>query len=206
MANTEKTSELSSALTGHHHYRNTWFPEESEVLDCYHEFENSFDMFAIKTCKSYSQIEGHLPREMSRVTKFLLDRGAVLQATLSTTHCRRLPLVQGGLKFPCKVSVKMPGTIKNNLLMDRYFEFVRSLYTEPKNKAILRSFLRPVDVPCTPKCNAREKKNKDSCTCKKAEANSLYTNHVSTHEKKKQRDQHREHNCNRPLLLTFLNT
>ena len=29
-------------------------------------------------------------------------------------------------------------------------------------------------------------------------------NHVSTHEKKKQRDQHREHNCNRPLTLIII--
>ena len=97
--------ELSSFVRGYHHYRNTWFPQESEVLDCYHEFENTFDMFAIKTCKSNGQIVGHLPREISRVTKFLLDRGAVVQATLFTTHYRRSPLVQGGLKIACKVSV-----------------------------------------------------------------------------------------------------
>ena len=73
-------------------------------------------MFAIKKCKSNGQIVGHLPREVSRVTKFLLYRGAVVQATLSTKHYRRSPLVQGGLKNACKVkmpvSVKMPGTIK----------------------------------------------------------------------------------------------
>ena len=41
----------------------------------------------------------------------------------------------------------------------------------------------------------------DPCTYKKTEAKSWYTNYVSTHEKKKQRDQHREHNCNRPLTV-----
>ena len=81
------------------------------------------------------------------MTKFLLDRGAVEQATLSATHYRRSPLVQGGLEIPCKVSVKMPGTMKNHLLMDRYLELVRSLYTEPKNEVVLGSFLRPLDVP-----------------------------------------------------------
>ena len=168
IANTEKTSEFSSAVRGYHHYRNTWFPQESEVLDCYHEFENTFDMFAIKTCKSNGQIVGHLPREISRVTKFLLDRGAVVQATLSTTHYRRSPLVQGGLEIACKVSVKMPGTIKNHLLMDRYFELVRLRYTEPKNKVILRSFLPPLlDVPCTPKSNDRNKKVKTRVPAKK---------------------------------------
>ena len=117
MANTEKTSEFSSAVRGYH-YKNTWFPQKSEVLDCYHQFENTFDMFSIETCKSNGQILEHVPREMSRVTKFLLDSGAVVQATLSITHYRRLPLVQGGLEIACKVFVKMPGTIKNHLLMD----------------------------------------------------------------------------------------
>ena len=81
------------------------------------------------------------------MTKFLLDRGAVAQATLSVTHYRRSSLVQGGLEIPFKVSVKMPGTMKNHLQMDRYLELVRSLYTEPKNEVVLGSFLRPLDVP-----------------------------------------------------------
>ena len=128
-------------------------------------------MFAIKTCKSNGQIVGHLPREIPRVTKFLLDRGAVVQATLSTTHYRRSPLVQGGLEIACKVSVKMPATIKNHLLMGRYFELVRSLYTEPKNEVILGLFLRPVDVPCTPKSNARKKKVKTPVPAEKPKSN-----------------------------------
>ena len=50
MTNTEKTLEFSSAVRGYHHYRNT-FPQESEVLDCYHDFGNTFDMFAMKMSK-----------------------------------------------------------------------------------------------------------------------------------------------------------
>ena len=102
------------------------------------------------------------------MTKFFARKRSVVQATLSTTHYRRLPVVQGGLEIAGKVSVKIPGTIKNHL--DRYFELVRSIYVEPKNEVILGSFLRPVDVPCTPESNAR--KTKDSCTCKKTEAKS----------------------------------
>ena len=128
-------------------------------------------MFAIKTRKSIGQIVGHLPREISRLIKLLLDRGAVVQVTLSTTHYRRSPLVQGELEIACKVSVKMPGTIKNHLLIDRYFELVRSLYTEPKNEVILGLFLRPVDVPCTPKSNARKKKVKTPVPAEKPKPN-----------------------------------
>ena len=80
-------------------------------------------------------------------------------------------LVQGGLDIACKVSVKMSGTIKNHLLMDRYFELVRSLYAEAKNEVILGSFLRPKDVPCTPKSNARKKKVKTPVSAKKAKPN-----------------------------------
>ena len=162
---------FSSAVGGYHHYRNTWFPQELEVLDCYHDFESTIDMFAIKKCKSNGQIVGHLPREISKVTKFLFDRGAVVQATLSTTHYKRSPLVQGGLEIACKVSVKMRETIKNHLLMDRYFELVISLYTESKNEVILGSFLRPLDVPCTPKSNARKIKVNAPVPAKKPKPN-----------------------------------
>ena len=77
------------------------------------------------------------------------------------------PLVQGGLEIACKVSANMPETRKNHLLMDRYFELVRSLYTEPKNEVSLGFFLRPVDVPCTPKSNSRKKKVKTPMPAKK---------------------------------------
>ena len=109
----EKESEFFSAIRGYHYYRNTWNPEESEVLQCSHELQNAFDLFAIKTCKPEGQIVGHLLIEIARVTKFLLDRG-----------------VQGGLEIACKVTVRIPGTIKNHMLMDRYLALVRTLYAE----------------------------------------------------------------------------
>ena len=90
MMASKKVSEFFSAITGYHYYRNTWNPEENEP-------ENAFDLFAIKTCKPEGQIVGHLPMEIATVRKFLLDRGAVIIATLNTTNYRRSPLVQGGL-------------------------------------------------------------------------------------------------------------
>ena len=48
---------------------------------------------------------------------------------------------------------------------------MRSLYTEPKNEVILGSFLCPVDVPCTPKGNARKKKVKIPLPAKKPKPN-----------------------------------
>ena len=45
------------------------------IIYCSHEVGNPFDPFAIKVCKDDGEIVGHLHMEISRVTKFLLDRG-----------------------------------------------------------------------------------------------------------------------------------
>ena len=52
---------------------------------CFEE-QNDFDVFAIKTCKRDGTVVGHLPREISRATKFLLDRGAQISAILTSTN------------------------------------------------------------------------------------------------------------------------
>ena len=70
--------------------------------------------------KQYLQTDsvGHLPREVSRATKFLIDRVARISLVLSSRSYRRSPLVQGGLEISCHVTVKLPETIKNHLMMD----------------------------------------------------------------------------------------
>ena len=109
----------------------------------FHEEGNTFDRFAIKVCKKdKNEIVGHLPMEISRVTKFLLDRGANVSAKLTSTHYRRSPLVQGGIEIPYAVTMSMPGTVINQLLMERYKQLVESLYTEPKEEEILGTFLQ----------------------------------------------------------------
>ena len=108
-----------SAVLGYHVYRDTWKPYVSECLRCEHEIDNLFDMIAIKVCLDNS-IVGHLPREISRATKFLLDRGALINATIRSTIVRRSPLFQGGLEVLCTVEVSMPKTVKSQELMNRY--------------------------------------------------------------------------------------
>ena len=80
--------------------------------------------------------------EISRVTKFLLDKGANVSAKLTSTHYRRSSLVQGGIEIPCLVTVSMPGTVINQLLMERYKQLVETLYTETKEEEILETFLQ----------------------------------------------------------------
>ena len=93
MADTNKTLVFSAAVRGFNVYRNVWKPLENEELEFLFERHNLFDMFAIKTCcLKGGQIVGHFPREVSRPTKFLLDRTAKFTAQLTGTHYRRLPL------------------------------------------------------------------------------------------------------------------
>ena len=103
----EISHSFDAAVKGHHYYRKYWQPIENERLSCMHEAGNPFDRFAIKTAKENGEIVGHLPREISRVTKFYLDRGATMSCELSSNHYRRSPLVQGGLEISCRVIVKM---------------------------------------------------------------------------------------------------
>ena len=84
---------------------------------------------------------------MSLVTKFLLDRGAVAYAELTSIHYRRSPIVQGGLEIPCKITVKLHGTIKNHMLLDRHMQLVNSLYCGPKEEVIMGSFLTKTQLP-----------------------------------------------------------
>ena len=138
-----KYFQFSAAVRGFHYYRKSWLPEPEQTLNCFHEEGNTFDRFAIKVCeKDKNEIVGHLPMEISRVTKFLLDRGANVSAKLTSTHYRRSPLVQGGIEIPCVVTVSMPGTVMNQLLMERYKHLVETLYTEPKEEEALGTFLR----------------------------------------------------------------
>ena len=55
---------------------------------------------------------GHLPMEISRVTKFFIDRGATVTAELTREYYRRSPLIQGGLEIPCKMTAKISGSHK----------------------------------------------------------------------------------------------
>ena len=83
--------------------------KKMKLLQCDHESENYYDLFAIKTwwdAEFYPQKVNHLPLEISEFTKFLLDRGATITVTLSSAHYRRSPLVQGGLEIPGVVNAR----------------------------------------------------------------------------------------------------
>ena len=106
--------------------------------------------------------------EISRASKFLMDRGAIFMVELVSTNYRRSPLVQGGLEIPAKITGTMPGTVRNRLLIDKYKEIVTEIYAEPKKEEILGSFLALLPEPIrklkeqksTPKVTTKKEKRK----------------------------------------------
>ena len=66
---------------------------------------------------SPAEIVGHLPVEISRITKFIIDRGAQVAVKICGRHYRRSPLVQGGLEVPCEIKITMIGSIINHHLL-----------------------------------------------------------------------------------------
>ena len=117
-------------------------------------------MFSIKTCRLEGrQIVGHLPREISQPTKFILDRGAKVTAQLTGTLYRRSSLFQGGLEIPCLVTVTIPGSIKSHMLIQRYQQIVEKLYCAPKEEVIMGSFLEQI-VPTEDEPRPKKKTEK----------------------------------------------
>ena len=106
---------------------------------------------------------GHILNETSRMAKFVIDKDSVITAQLVGNHYQRLPLVQGGLKIPCKLTTAIPGTVSNLLSIERYKKIVTKLYIEPNNEEILGSFLQPRnDVPhSVPNSSVKKKVSKE---------------------------------------------
>ena len=68
---------------------------------------------------------GHLPKEISRITKYFLDRGASMYCTLSLEHYRRFPLVQGGLEIECQVVIETRATMLQARVTRPYLDLVK---------------------------------------------------------------------------------
>ena len=104
---TQKSIVFSAAVRGFHVYKMSWKPEEEEILESLHEENNPYDVFSIKVCKSNNvrSAVGHLPMEISRITKFILQRGARVQRMVIGKHYRLSSLIQGGFEVPCLVTV-----------------------------------------------------------------------------------------------------
>ena len=81
--------------------------------------------------------------ELSRLTKYLLDRGAVLTVKFTSTHYRRSFQVQGGIKIPSMTKAKTIATEKNKRILVHYLDFVKCNYEDisPEREIIVGYFL-----------------------------------------------------------------
>ena len=59
-------------------------------------------MFVIKTCDQRGTLVDYLLRKLSRITKFIIDRGVTVSVMLSGTHYCRSPLIKGGWRSHAK--------------------------------------------------------------------------------------------------------
>ena len=91
---------------GYHVYKRSWTPSQGEILSVIHETGNAYDRHVIVAVK-HSQIVGHLPKEISRIARFIMAHGAQASVTVLDDHHRRSPLIQGGLEIPVKLTVTM---------------------------------------------------------------------------------------------------
>ena len=109
---------------------------------------------------------GHLPEDISRVTKYFLNRGILTHCKLTSRHYRRTPLVQGGLEIKCEVVINSRTTVLQSRLTARYLELIQNLYTEPVEERMMGELvfnffmtLPPmVNKPVLPTLKKRKKK------------------------------------------------
>ena len=59
----------------------------------------------MKTVSKNGEIVGHLLKEISKITKYFLDRGASMYCTFFSENYCFSPLVQGGLESECQVII-----------------------------------------------------------------------------------------------------
>ena len=117
-------------------YNKDWKPRIDEVLSAVHEQNNLYDRYAIAAQKKLPgrlgpSTIGHLPKKISRFTRFIIHYEATVTVRVISDNHRRSPLIQRGLEIPVEVSVTMISSEKNNAAVAKYKELVSQNYKEP---------------------------------------------------------------------------
>ena len=116
-------------------------------------------------------IAGHLPREISRPTQYLLNQGAIVTTIIRSEHYWKPPLFQDELETRCVITVTMIATIRGHLLLQRYEQFVKTLYAKPKDEVIVDSYLTKTNLSVVQvndgvRAKKKKKNTKDEVTSK----------------------------------------
>ena len=78
-----------------------------------------------------ASIVGHVPKEISRYTRYIVEHGAFVDDFVLATHHRPSLLMQGGLEIPIKLVVKLTDNEVNSAKLQKYRKFVDENYKEP---------------------------------------------------------------------------
>lgn len=110
------------------------------MLPATHKASNPYDHYAIAARKRLvghvsESVIGHLPKEILRITQFLILYGAVIKDKILHTHYCRSPLVQGGLEISIEVEAKIEYSQKNKTIITKYEALVNQYYKEPVDGA-----------------------------------------------------------------------
>ena len=76
-------------------------------------------------------VVGHLTRDISRLTYFIIPHGARLSVEVLDALHRKSPLIQGDLEIPVAVIMEMADTEENRLALAKYEAMTAERYTEP---------------------------------------------------------------------------
>ena len=79
--------------------------------------------------------------EISRATKFLLDKGVTAFIKLYSTNYCVSQLTQRGLEIPCRVEIQMPPILKNREITDLYKSMIDLSYDSCEKDFVVGSFL-----------------------------------------------------------------
>lgn len=130
--------EFYCGLRGFHVYSNIWKPKLNEKINITHERGNMYDSNAMAgkillPGTLAPSIVGHIPKEISRYTRYIVEHGASIDAFVLATLHRQSPLIQGGLEIPIKLVVKLTDNEINGAKLQKYRKFVDENYREPVN-------------------------------------------------------------------------
>ena len=87
------------------------------------------------------------------------DQWAILTATIISEHYRKSSLFQGGFEIPCVITMIV--TVCGHYILQRYEQFVKTFYAEPKDEVFIGSYLTKTDSSVIQtNCGIRAKKKK----------------------------------------------
>ena len=81
-------------------------------------------------------IVGHIPKKISRYTRYVVEHGASVDAFVLATHHRPSPLIQGGLEIPIRLVLKLTGNEVNSA---KLYKNIVNLWMKTTESLLMKS-------------------------------------------------------------------